>query len=77
LAGTCEGQPLLGSHGKLNIDTNSRREIRIKLDNSPYDISNTSMTKTELVRKVNLTLIYHHEADLNHCDERRVNKVYS
>jgi hypothetical protein len=29
-----------------------------------------------LVRKVKLTLIYH-AADMNHCDERRMNKVYS
>lgn len=32
--------------------------------------------KAEIVNKVKLTLIYHAEG-LSHCDERRLNKVYS
>lgn len=76
MVGACEGKPLLGSHGQLNINVGTKREIRVKLDNSPYDTSNTQLARTELVRKVKLTLIYH-AADMNHCDERRMNKVYS
>lgn len=78
---SCIGDKLSGSHGEIKINAASKREIRIRIGNfyeqsaltSQGELSNKLVAP---VRKAKLTLIYH-SAGLNHCDERRINKVYS
>lgn len=79
------GENLAGSHGQIKINAASTREIRLRVGNfleagqlSPKKntTDNKSISLPELVRKVSITLIYHGEGR-DHCDERKVNKIYS
>jgi hypothetical protein len=71
----------------VHIQTGSKREIRVRIGNfdDPKRLDNEKQLAprpsrsdklTGVVRQVKVSLIYH-AGDLNHCEERKVNKVYS
>lgn len=73
---------MAGSHGEIKINSINDREIRLRINNAidgsalaPAN-SKSGLLPTMLVRKAKITMVYHSAAD-DHCEERRINKVYS
>jgi len=82
LSDVCKGDSLAGSHGEITINAQNSREIRLRIGNfidgsalTPSS-SNSENLPTSIVRKAKLTLLYHGVTN-DHCDERKINKVYS
>ena len=83
----CKEEKMINSQGQMKIDASNVREVRVRignfidtktLDNNKAKDNKEILNSTlpENINKVKITLIYHGTRNM-HCDQRRMNKVYS